>query len=117
MASYAVDLSRQRLLAAVALGGSLVVAHLPSGVGLPCPLRAVTGVPCPFCGLTTSLRALAGGHLAQALAAAPLGIILALVALVAVLGRLPVLVRLNLWLVLGVLAAEWSFELVRFHVV
>ncbi|MBF2097305.1 MAG: DUF2752 domain-containing protein [Gloeomargaritaceae cyanobacterium C42_A2020_066] len=30
--------------------------------GLTCPLRALTGVPCPACGLTRSLMALARGR-------------------------------------------------------
>ena len=32
-----------------------------------CPLRAVTGIPCPSCGLTRALAHLERGHLAQAL--------------------------------------------------
>jgi hypothetical protein len=32
-----------------------------------CPLRAVTGIPCPSCGLTRALAHLERGHLVQAL--------------------------------------------------
>ena len=45
--------------------------HAATGFAPVCPLRAVTGVPCPFCGGTTSATALAQGHLADALAANP----------------------------------------------
>ena len=114
-ARYEFDLSRLRFPAVALLVGGVVAAHLPEAWGLPCPLRATTGVPCPFCGTTTSVRAALAGHLGMAAAAAPLGLLVIVVALCGVLasarsipgarcgaGRL--------------LAAEWVFELHRFHV-
>lgn len=116
---YALELGRLRVPAVALLGGTVVLAHLPNSVGLPCPLRTLTGVPCPFCGTTTALRQLGAGHLRASLSAAPLGIALVLVALVVtVLGmarRLPSQVRVHLWMLAPLLAAEWLFELHRFH--
>jgi hypothetical protein len=124
---YEVDLRDLRRPSAILVVGGLVLAHLPSGVGLPCPLRTLTGVPCPFCGLTTSIRGALGGRPGQAWSAAPLGlVVLALAlalstdALVAWMRRAPRrldrVVGLPVPLLLGLLGAEWMFELHRFRV-
>ena len=62
-----------RLLALVLLAGSLLLPFLafdwvtsPNSPVL-CPLRAVTGIPCPSCGLTRALAHLERGHVAEAL--------------------------------------------------
>lgn len=62
-----------RLLALALLAGSLLLPLLafdwimsPQAMVL-CPLRAVTGIPCPSCGLTRALAQLERGHLAEAL--------------------------------------------------
>ena len=45
------------------------IAHLPA----LCPFHALTGLPCPLCGLTRSIVCCAHGHLAQSFAFHPLG--------------------------------------------
>ncbi|WIM98468.1 DUF2752 domain-containing protein [Actinoplanes oblitus] len=57
-----------------------------SGVGLPCPLRTLTGVPCPACGLTTAAVALVRGQAAAAFHANP--VIFGLAALAVAVGPL-----------------------------
>ena len=73
-------LSPARVEALVAMGGAgaiLIAAHLLSpdvtGYGtherlflLPCIFRFVTGLPCPFCGMTTAFTLLARGQWAVA---------------------------------------------------
>ncbi|HEY7725810.1 MAG TPA: DUF2752 domain-containing protein [Anaeromyxobacteraceae bacterium] len=46
-------------------------------VGRACPFRAATGVPCATCGMTRAFVALAHGDVSRALAASPLGALLA----------------------------------------
>jgi hypothetical protein len=104
----------------VALGGD--------GLWLPCPLRALTGVPCPLCGMTTAATALASGELGAALAANPFVLLLAGFTMVmAVLmaaraiGRLPGAAqwpasrsRQSHSVVAVLAAASWAFQLHRF---
>ncbi|HVQ96482.1 MAG TPA: DUF2752 domain-containing protein [Mycobacteriales bacterium] len=47
----------------------VLTSHTP--LALPCPLRTLTGVPCPACGMTTAATRLAAGELRPALAANP----------------------------------------------
>lgn len=70
---------------AVAVGA--LAGNAAAGVDGPvlCPFRLVTGLPCPFCGMTRSLLALGRGDVAASVALHPLGPV---VALLAVLGLL-----------------------------
>jgi hypothetical protein len=65
-----------RRLAALAIVAAFV---LPAGVAdhgpALCPVRAVTGFPCPACGLTRSWRAALHGDPAASLRFHPLGIV------------------------------------------
>jgi hypothetical protein len=56
--------------------------------GLPCPMLALTGVPCPFCGMTLATVAMTHGHWAAAAATNPLAFLVAALAI----GTAPVLV-------------------------
>ncbi|MDQ1392427.1 MAG: hypothetical protein QOK39_532 [Acidimicrobiaceae bacterium] len=99
--------------AMLALGAAL--PHLPGNPGLPCPLRSVTGVPCPFCGLTTSVKAVLRGDGHGAWAANPFGLVLvALAVFVAVRPRWRVL-SVPSAVVVAAVAVSWVFELHRYH--
>lgn len=76
-----------RLLALVLLAGSLLLPLLafdwvtaPDSLVL-CPLRAVTGIPCPSCGLTRAFAHLGRGHWPEALKFHPFSPLLFILAL------------------------------------
>jgi hypothetical protein len=88
-----------------------------SGVhpALVCPLRALTGVPCPLCGMTTSVEATLQGDPGAALAANPAGLV-AVAAVLVVLVVRPARIVVPRLLLIGVLAGMWVFELNRYGV-
>lgn len=117
--------------AIAALLALFVVATLPAtqeGSPVFCPFRAVTGLPCPFCGFLRAARLIAEGRIGNAFAMNPLDAALLLVGLPLIaalwLANLTggVALRLALspkerraaWgLAVIVLAANWAFVLYR----
>jgi Protein of unknown function (DUF2752) len=98
------------------------------GLWLPCPLRTLTGVPCPLCGMTTAATGLASGDLGVAVAANPFALLLAGLTLVMAvlmvaraLGWAPAAAqwspsrrRQTLWVTVVLAVASWVVQLNRF---
>jgi hypothetical protein len=101
----------------IALAVALAHVRLAGRPSTLCTLRALTGVPCPFCGGTTAAVRIGSGDLAGALGASPLAVLAApfLVALPVLRSRLRRLPRrVVLAGVLTVLAASEFWQLHRF---
>jgi hypothetical protein len=100
----------------VAGGGMLAIAAvwpaLPFHPSVACPFRSITGVPCPFCGLTRAVVAAAHGHLGTSLAFNPAGLVLLVLAAVAIL-RPALLTRLRApgWALLTIVGALWLWNI------
>jgi hypothetical protein len=110
---------RLSLAAVCSLGAAWIHEHHDPGA--LCPLRRLTGIPCPMCGSTTVFMEAWAGHWTAALTANPLTVLafavflaapLTLIDPVASWANLPVRRRNT---VLGVLLAlAWVWQLHRF---
>jgi hypothetical protein len=112
--TFRVELTWLRVTMPVMITYALVRPLLPGKeLGPPCLFREVTGIPCPLCGMTTSVVATAHLHLGRALAANPGGPVLVVLGLALSLSRLRS-IRVSPLLLLVALGASWLFELYRF---
>ncbi|MDQ3823965.1 MAG: DUF2752 domain-containing protein [Actinomycetota bacterium] len=102
-----------RYAAASVVVAGAALPLLPVHAPIACPLRTTTGVPCPLCGMTTSVAATLRLDFGAALAATPAGIA-AIVLGLAVLTLRPRAVRLPAVLLFAALGAMWLYQLHRF---
>jgi hypothetical protein len=101
-----------RIAGAGLLGAAAVWPFLPVHPPLACPLRAATGIPCPFCGMTRACVAAVHGHLGTSLAFNPAGVLVVLVALTALLRpQLISRVRTPMWAVVIAFGALWLWNI------
>ena len=117
MAEQALPASSLRLMGGAMLAAGAALPFLPGGTWLVCPLRAFTGVPCPLCGMTTSVTATLQLRLDDALGANPVGVLLVVLALVLLVTRPTRLAAPPWWVLAAGVALSWVWELQRFSVI
>ena len=61
-----VETREVRILGAAMLGVAAIRPLIPIEFVPPCPLRSITGIPCPLCGMTRGVTALVHGDFARA---------------------------------------------------
>jgi hypothetical protein len=111
------------------LAAGLALAYTSLKIPLFCPLRAATGVPCPFCGMTTGTVAVLQGNVGAALAANPFSLAVPPVVAGGIFSRLrmifrdrqrrewsPVVRKAAMGLFFSALIGSWIFQLFRFDV-
>ena len=107
------ELRELRTAGAAMLGAALVLPALPGHPGVACPLRAATGIPCPLCGMTTSVEDTVHLHVGRALAANPAGVVAVAAAVVLLVVR-PRRIAMPTGVGVMLMASMWLFELHRF---
>ena len=111
-----VELSDLRVAGGLMLGAGLARPLVPGHPGFPCPLRTLTGIPCPLCGMTTSVTATVHLQVGKAVSANPAGIAAVGVAVSLLLAWRARRVVVPGWLVPLGLGLMWLFELHRFRI-
>jgi hypothetical protein len=101
-----------QLAAGGLLGAAAVWPVLPMHPPFACPLRSLTGIPCPLCGMTRACVALAHGHVAASLAFNPAGIlVVALAAMVLFRPRVITRLRPPVWMLVVGFALLWIWNI------
>jgi hypothetical protein len=105
--------ARNLRIGAVGLVGAAAVwPLLPVHPPLACPLRTLTGIPCPLCGMTRACVAAAHGHLGASLAFNPAGVLLMVAAVVALVRpQLLTRVHVPIWVVGLAVSALWLWNI------
>jgi hypothetical protein len=100
-----------RYAGAAMLGAALVWPALPVHPPYACPLRAITGIPCPFCGMTRAVVAAVHGNIVTSLKYNPAGILLVALAVALVVGWRAERVRVPKWVLPVAFALLWAWNL------
>lgn len=103
-------------IAGIAMMAGAFIVPLFAGVypEIWCPLRATTGVPCPLCGMTTSVTAAMQLDLPAAVQANPFGIVAIAGAVALLFLRRRTTFRIPLPAIALAVAASWLWELGRY---
>ncbi|SEG71217.1 Protein of unknown function [Thermomonospora echinospora] len=92
--------------------------HRVNDPGVLCPMRALTGIPCPLCGGTTVFIELGSGHPVRAAAANPAVLVAAVALATAPLGPggrwWALRPKTRAWMLGAALAASELWQLARF---
>ncbi len=109
------DLSGLRVAGAAMLGIAVARPFLPFDLGIGCPLRAATGIPCPMCGMTRSVTSIIHGNLGHALAMQPAGFLAVALAVILVLNwRIPSRIRIPIWVPVVLIGLMWTYNLWKY---
>jgi hypothetical protein len=109
-----VELKPLRTFGAAMLAVAAVRPLLPVEVVPPCPLRTLTGVPCPLCGMTRGVTAAVHGNIGHALFLNPGSIAAVILAVVLLFAWRTKRVTVRVWMIVAVLGLLWSWQLFKY---
>jgi Protein of unknown function (DUF2752) len=108
------DLKPLRFAGAAMLGVAAVLPVVPVSPVRPCPLRTLTGIPCPFCGMTRGVSALVHGHVSAAFTYNPGAFLIVAMAIVLLIAWRWQRVRIPMWAVFLFFAVLWAYQLFKY---
>lgn len=110
------SLTDLRVAGGLMLAAAAVRPLVPGQPGLPCPLRAFTGIPCPLCGMTRSVTSVVHLRLGDALAWNPAGLVAVALAAGLLVFRRVDAVAVPAWVVPTAIAVLWAWQFWRFPI-
>lgn len=109
-----IALKPMRTFGAGMLAVAAVRPLLPVEVVPPCPLRTLTGIPCPLCGMTRGVTAAVHGNIGHALFLNPGSIAAVIFAVVLLVAWRTERVTVRVWMIIAVLGLLWSWQLFKY---
>lgn len=109
-----VDLRPLRVAGLALIPAAIALKALPFSPVPPCPLRTLTGVPCPLCGSTRGVIAAVHGDLGRAITLNPASLIVLVLAVMLVIGWRVERVRIPVWAIVAVFAVLWTYQTFKY---
>lgn len=109
-----VELRPLRAAGLLLVPAAIALSVMPVDPIPPCPLRTLTGIPCPLCGSTRGVIAAVHGDVGQALTLNPASIGVLLLALLVLVGWRVERVRIPAWGIVAVFAVLWGYQMFKY---
>ena len=109
-----VDLRALRGIGVAMLGVAAVRPVIPFEFVPPCPLRTLTGIPCPLCGMTRGVTAAVHADLGRAAFLNPGSVVAVVLAVLLLLAWRTNRIHVPVWLTTLILGLLWSWQLFKY---
>ena len=103
-----------RLVGGAMLGIAAVRPLVPFEFVPPCPLRTITGIPCPMCGMTRGVTAVVHGDFGHALFLNPASFLAIGLAVLLLFQWRTKRVVIPVWVIVTVMALMWAWQLFKY---
>jgi len=108
------NLREVRIVGAAMLGIAAMRPLVPFEFVPPCPLKTVTGIPCPMCGMTRGVTSLVHGDFAHALLMNPASYLAVALAVLLLFQWRARKVVVPVWLIVTVMGLMWTWQIFKY---
>jgi hypothetical protein len=110
-----VDVRPLRVAGAAMLAVAVLTPPIPvRSVPYQCPLRAATGIPCPFCGMTRGVIEAVHGRFVDAFLYNPGALMIVALAVALLVAWRVQRVQIPVWTVFAFFTVLWTFQLWKY---